>query len=133
MYETIVVAIDGSDHGRRAAELAVDIGDTFEATVQAVYVVDTPRYGGTDAGEVDLIEDLETRGADTLEDLESQFGVSTAIRTGRPHQEIIEQAEEADADLLVLGNRGLGGEDGDEIGSVAERVVRHAGRPVLTA
>ncbi|APW98481.1 universal stress protein [Halobiforma lacisalsi AJ5] len=134
MYETILVATDGSEPGSRAAEHAIDLASTFDADLHATYVVDTRRYGGSvvdDSGEV--LSDLEDRGNEILSDIAARASVDVEreLRQGRPHEEIGALAEEIDADLIVLGNRGLG--SGGEIGSVAERVVRYVDRPVLTA
>jgi nucleotide-binding universal stress UspA family protein len=59
--------------------------------------------------------------------------VTTAVEIGAPAQEILTAAEELDADLIVLGSRGLGDVEGFLLGSVARNVVKHAGRPVLLA
>ncbi|WIV68355.1 universal stress protein [Natrialbaceae archaeon AArc-T1-2] len=134
MYDTILVPVDGSEPANRATEHAMDIASTFDADLHALYVVDTRRYGGvSDAGGV--LEDLEESGRGILEDLETRADVemTTEIRRGRPSEEIDAYADAIGADLIVLGNRGLAGPPGGEIGSVAERVVRYAGRPVITA
>ncbi|MDQ2052412.1 universal stress protein [Natronolimnohabitans sp. A-GB9] len=136
MYETILVSTDGSEPASRATEHALDLASTFDATLHGIYVVDTSRYGSSmvaDEGEV--VDDLESRGRDLLDDLatEADVDVSTEIRSGRPHREIADYADEIDADLVVLGNRGLGAGPGGEIGSTAERVVRYLDRPVITA
>lgn len=132
MYETILVASDGSDPANRAVEMALDIADTYEAEVHGLYIVDLPRYGKQDS---EVLPTIEEQGQDVLEGIETRApgDVVTNMREGRPEGEIVEYANEIDADLVVVGNRGLGmGPDG-EVGSVAERVVRHAGRPVITA
>jgi len=41
MFDTIVIATDGSDSVRRAVDVAVDVAARFDAEVHAVYVVDT--------------------------------------------------------------------------------------------
>ena len=129
MYDTILVSIDGSEPANRAAEHALDIASRFDSDLHALYVVDTRRYGSSAVAESDaILEDLTDQGQDLLEDLDirADVDVTTEVRRGRPSAEI-------DADLVVLGNRGLGGAGGGQIGSVAERVVRYANRPVITA
>lgn len=134
MYDTILVATDGSEPGDRAVDHAIDLASTFDADLHVTYVVDTRRYGDSmlpDSGEV--VTDLEDRGNEILSEVAARSSVELhrEIREGRPHEEIGACAEEIGADLIVLGNRGLG--SGGEIGSVAERVVRYVDRPVLTA
>jgi nucleotide-binding universal stress UspA family protein len=54
---------------------------------------------------------------------------STLYRVGRAAQEVLEQCPHYDA--LLIGTHGRTGLNHALIGSVAERVVRHATRPVL--
>lgn len=136
MYETVLVATDGSDAANRAVDHACDIAATFDADLHAVYVVDTKRYGRsvlTNSGGV--LEDLEERGREVLADVAARSAVEVTgeVRRGRPSDEIGARADEIDADLVVIGNRGLGAGPAGRIGSVAERVVRTAERPVITA
>src|SRR5687768_17790980 len=55
------------------------------------------------------------------------------VETGIPHAEIVRRAEEWDADLVVVGSHGRSGIARVLLGSVAERVVRHAHSSVLVA
>jgi nucleotide-binding universal stress UspA family protein len=55
----------------------------------------------------------------------------TIVRIGKPAEEILDAAEEGGFDLVVLGHRGMGAARRFLMGSVSERVVRHATRPVL--
>lgn len=131
MYETILVATDGSDPANRAVGHALDLAATFDADLHGISVVDTRRYGDSMLSE-GAVSGLEDRASEILTDLETRADVDvrTEVRHGRPHEEIGEYAESIDADLIVLGNRGLTG--GGEIGSTAERVVRYVDRPTIT-
>jgi universal stress protein A len=53
------------------------------------------------------------------------------IKTGVPHQEIVEAAVQERADLIVIGTHGRGGLDRALLGSVADRVIRLAPCPVV--
>src|SRR5262245_16766353 len=55
-----------------------------------------------------------------------------AVRLGVPWQEICRYAESEQIDLIIIGTHGYTGVRHVLIGSVAERVVRHAHCPVLT-
>ncbi|WP_137290677.1 universal stress protein [Natronorubrum halophilum] len=136
MYDTILVATDGSDAANRAIDHATDLASSFDADLYAIYVVDTTRYGRSVLSEAgDVLEELEGRGAEVLEDVAARTDVdlTAEIRSGRPDEEIDSYASAIEADLVVLGNRGLGSGPDEQLGSVAERVVRTAGRPVITA
>ncbi|SIR76061.1 universal stress protein [Natronorubrum thiooxidans] len=134
MYDTILVATDGSDSANRAVDQALDLASTFDADLHGISVVDTRRYGDSMLSDSDsVISDLKARAEEILTDvgIRADVDVTTTVRRGRPHEEIGSYADSIDADLIVLGNRGLGGSG--EIGSTAERVVRYLDRPVLTA
>jgi nucleotide-binding universal stress UspA family protein len=59
--------------------------------------------------------------------------VETEVRSGSPSEQILDCAKERGADLIAVGATGLTGLARFFIGSVAERVLRHAARPVLVA
>ncbi len=58
--------------------------------------------------------------------------VATAKSIGEPSVEIVEFAKETGQDLLVIGTHGRTGLRHALVGSIAERVVRRAGCPVLS-
>ena len=58
--------------------------------------------------------------------------IHRVVRTGNPFVEIVRYAREENIDLIVLGTHGRTGLVHVLLGSVAERVVRQAGCPVLT-
>lgn len=139
MFETVVIATDGSESARRGVRTALDIAAEFDAAVHAVYVVDT---GEIDDTPEDLQADLEAAIAETGEealdvvcaeaDTLDAPDVVTAVREGEPATEIIDYATEVDADVIGMGTRGRHGEHAVLLGSVAEAVVRRAPMPVLT-
>ena len=135
MFETIVVATDGSESVDRAVGVALDIAERFDAAVHALYVVDTTEI---DASPEDLREEMDDalreRGQAALESVTDRTdrATTTAVREGRPASEITGYVREVDADLVVTGTRGRHGENRLLIGSVAENVVRTCSAPVLT-
>jgi nucleotide-binding universal stress UspA family protein len=60
------------------------------------------------------------------------LAVEIVVRTGAPAQQILMQAAEARADLLVMGTHGRSGFERLMLGSVTEKVLREAACPVLT-
>ena len=123
MFETVVLATDGSASAERAVALALDFADRFDATLHVCYVVadDDPEDSTERANEA--LAAIEARDAD----------VHTEVRDGDPAPEICAHAEELGADLVVTGTRGRHGEHGYLLGSVAEAVVENSPAPVLTA
>ncbi|RLM63169.1 universal stress protein [Halorubrum sp. Atlit-8R] len=140
MFDTIVVATDGSDSVQRAVSVAVDVAARFDADVHAVYVVDAGEVESSpDTVREDLRDALDDQGRDALDrvseaarDRDDDLGVTIEVREGRPASEIDAYARSVDADLVAMGTRGRHGENRFLIGSVAERVVRTCPIPVLT-
>ncbi|PSQ19646.1 universal stress protein [Halobacteriales archaeon QS_8_69_26] len=134
MYDTVVVATDGSESVERAVTVATDFAGRFEADCHALYVVDTRVFADAPRDlRPDLRAAVEDRGRAALADVEDRAdGVTTEIREGRPAEEIVDYAREVDADVVATGTRGRHGEGRIVLGSVAEEVVRTAPMPVLT-
>ena len=135
MFETVVLATDGSESAARAVTLAFDFAERFEAAIHALYVVDeTEVETSPERIRGELHAALEERGEESLAEIESQgTDVTTAVREGDPAGEICAYAGEVGADLIVTGTRGRHGEHAFLLGSVAEAVVRRSPVPVLTA
>jgi len=140
MFETVVVATDGSESAERAVDVALDLADRFDAAVHALNVVDESEIEATpSAVRADLEEALEATGGRAVTFVREQAEtdvegteVVTAVRVGHPADEIIQYATEHDADLVATGTRGRHGEHSFLLGSVAEAVVRRCPVPVLT-
>ncbi len=137
MYEHILVPTDGSTGSTAAAELAIDLARQYDATIHALFVVDTTSLPA-DVTATYVDEALEGVGEDAtaaVVERAAEAGVETAppeIAYGAPHREILEYADEHDVDLIAMGTRGRRGLDRLLIGSVAEKVVRLSTVPVLT-
>ncbi|MFB6138909.1 MAG: universal stress protein [Halosimplex sp.] len=135
MFETVVIATDGSESAARAVDVALDFAGKFDAEVHALYVVDRGDVAASpDELRKELVDALEAAAQDALDDVRdrSDGSVTTAVRNGRPGAEITQYAEAVDADVVALGTRGRHGDHGFVLGSVAEAVVRRCDRPVLT-
>ena len=135
MFATIVVATDGSESVSRAVSVACDLAARFDATVHALSVVDTTEVESSpESVTAELREALATQADEALEAItrETDQPVTTAVREGRPADEITDYARAVDADMVATGTRGRHGENRFLLGSVAERVVRTCPVPVLT-
>lgn len=157
----IVVGVDGSPHSRRALLRAVEEARLREGKIVAVFVYDPPRrpWGddvvslplgmGTGIGtrppapettadrpsgreqETRQIAErrLERFVEDTLAGEESPPVDLVAIGSDQPAEVLVDQS--ANADLLVIGTRGLGGFAGMLLGSVAHRCIQRSRCPML--
>ena len=133
-----LVATDGSAHADRAVALAARwAGATRDADVCVVHAVHVPALAYGAASELAALEDsLDEAGRATLARAAASFEaaqvhVTTRLLRGDPAAEIAAAANEANADVIVLGCRGRGQLHGLLLGSVSERVLHTASRPVL--
>ena len=119
----IVLATDGSPYSHRASQVAAAVaaGWALPLTVVAVAGEDDPD-GRIANGWVDsALTTARAAGA----------SASGQIASGKPHEAILRTAEQAGADLVVLGRRGRNPSKRVLLGSTAERVASHAEGPVL--
>jgi nucleotide-binding universal stress UspA family protein len=137
MYDTVLVATDGSAPANRAVTHALEQAERHGATLHAVYVVDTGRHAEPALGSAELeTHDVEAWGNAQLDEVRGRGeSVGVAVEThcchGMPSTAIVEYADRIDADLIVLGYQGQSHTRTNHIGSVTDRIVRNAGRPVL--
>lgn len=133
MYERILVPTDGSAGTTHVALQAIDLAEQYDATLYTLYVVDgdtrTLLSGGGDE-----LRDRGRRAVDRVAKLAESHDVEaiTEIREGDPARTILDYAGEVGANVIVAGTHGRSGVERRVIGSVAERLVRHANCPVMT-
>jgi nucleotide-binding universal stress UspA family protein len=131
-YERLLVPVDGSDTSMVAVDEAVALAERLDASIHGLYVVDLGAYHGFTTEDV-AIEALEQDGEAALADVEDRckrHGVP--IETGHPGEAIVDYATEEGMDCIVMATHGRRGLGHYLLGSVTERVVRHAEVPVLT-
>jgi len=138
MFDTVVIATDGSESAQRAVRTAIDLAERFGASVHALYVVDETQLEESPTEIRTEVETASTQAGEqalafvTEETSDAVGEVETVVRRGEPADEIIEYAGAVDADVIATGTRGRHGDHAFLLGSVAEAVVRRAPQPVLT-
>lgn len=136
-YGTVLVPTDGSEEVDRALDHALRIAADHDAAVHALFVVDGRVLKAAREDRESVAADLRTQGEDAVGRVaeraaEAGVEVATAVREGTPDVTIRSYADEVDADVVVMAPRGLTGRDRlQSLGSVTERVVTGAARPVL--
>ena len=142
MLDNIMIATDGSDASRHAANLGISLAEHSGGKVIAVYVVDMQRIGhlpgfATLHGlKESLLDSMLEEGEEAVEYIEKKSkddGVSfeKAILKGNPSDELLRYSKELGTDILVIGSIGRRGLSKFLLGSVAEKVVRHSDVPVM--
>jgi nucleotide-binding universal stress UspA family protein len=130
----IVVGIDGSEASQAALRWAIDEAVARKATVAAVHVWDWPTIGTTRLARLltdpDELETQARRELDLIVDSADTERLGTPVervlRCGQPAEWLFDEAK--GADMLVVGERGLGG---IIIGSVGDQVTKHPRCPVV--
>lgn len=157
MFKKIMVPFDGSDHARRALEVAKDM--VLEDADAKLYVVSVTAstvaqsVSGTDGGQqiagvpmflaekeeykhlVDSVLDrqrqaLSEQVGDAIAELGDRAVVDVAVAPS-PADGIVDYAQKNGCDLIVMGRRGLGALRG-MLGSVSYGVLHSADVPVMT-
>jgi nucleotide-binding universal stress UspA family protein len=129
----ILVAYDGSESAQRALEQAAELASTG-ATVSVISVAEPlPQFGR--AAPMLLPEEDEERRHE-LGDAKATLagkGIEASVveRKGDPATMIVDEAEQEQADMIVMGTRGLNTAQRWLMGSVSSRVVQHAPCNVL--
>ena len=138
--ETIVVGIDGSEGGAAALEFAAEEAALRAARLRIVLAWQMPVTVPSidfapplDAATLDAFRvRAEQVAGDALEAVKKEQpsleGEALAVQ-GQPADVLLEQS--ADAALIVVGRRGLGGFSSLLLGSVSQQVVQHADCPVV--
>jgi nucleotide-binding universal stress UspA family protein len=138
----IVVGVDGSVGSKKALQWAVEEAKLRGAKVDAVQAWSFPYYGEVAAMAAVAVDgtELERAAAASLAAVVEALAPDPAaggvvveqhVHRGDAASALLRAAEEADADLLVVGSRGHGGFTGLLLGSVSQQCVHHASCPVV--
>ena len=142
-YKTIVVPADGSENSKRALQHAVSIAERNKAQLVVVHVANivsaisnfdqTPISGGYVSEQI--AEDMEETGKEILNDVVKEVPADVTVKSvfevGSPGPAVLAVAKKFNADLIVMGSRGLGPLKGLFMGSVSSYVTSHSTCPVL--
>jgi len=135
---TVLVPTDLTYASYAALSYARDLAVEMNATLHVLHVVESQwnRQLAYVPPPVERIEELRWRAERSLERLVEQVDHAAAMVTiaqiGDPFEEIMAYADELHADLIVMATHGRQGLERLVLGSVAQKVLRHANCPVLT-
>jgi nucleotide-binding universal stress UspA family protein len=129
----ILVGIDGSEGSEHALNKALTLIDEYgEIILLAVIPSETPIV----TLEVKKPKDLYKQAKDYLTDisnnlLDQDYAITTMIKEGEAASVIIDTANDKEVDLVVIGSKGSSKIGWYSLGSVANKVVQYAHRPVM--
>jgi nucleotide-binding universal stress UspA family protein len=142
MFKSIVVGTDGSDTATQAVREAVDLAAAVGAQVKLVSAYEPVPAQRLREERRETPEDLQWA-INPREDVDATLEAAATLardagvqcdsypRQGDPADAILDVAEEQDADLIVVGNKGMTGAKRFLLGSVPNKVSHHAPCSVL--
>ena len=135
MYDKVLVAVDHSEVSERALAAARDLALLSKGQVWVLHLREReviPRMGLVPA---EAESDAEVEVTAAVDELiaagVTAHGVIRDCIFGHAAREIIDDAREHQADVIVMGSRGRGDLAGLVLGSTAHKVIHLADRPVL--
>ena len=135
-YKTILVPLDGSTMAEQVLPEVKKIASS-DSTLHLLQVVPTENvpyfpFTNPDKFHQELKKEAESYMQEVEERLQRQgYTVDAVVRSGNPAEQIVNYASELNADIIAMTTLGAGGLAHWLLGSVAEKVVRHATTPVL--
>lgn len=131
----ILVAHDFSPSSRATLPVVRDWAEAYQAEIRVVFVVDRSRRSSSrDAAGLADYDDRSNAQLELERIIASEWGdlpAEAVVCEGHPAVEILKQERRSEAEMVVMGSRGLSLFRRLEMGSVAERVVHGSRCPVL--
>jgi nucleotide-binding universal stress UspA family protein len=129
---TVLVAYDGSDDSDKAVERSIAVRTGGESVI-VLFVIPKAMFKLMESPQP---EDAHQRAQEFVNAAVrklSQRGVTSigVVREGNVAEEILDFAKELDVTMILIGSKGAGKAGRFSLGSVADKVMRHADRPVL--
>ena len=137
MYKKILLASDGSEHSKRAAENAINIAKSSPSSkVEIVFVVDPDKVKSDVLQHWNSADLGDSRRKERINDVEKMAldsGITYEIKVlhGEPGPVIVDYANKNNFEIVIIGSRGLNALQEFVLGSVSHKVAKRANCPVL--
>lgn len=125
----ILFCTDFSENSERAFRYAVSATEEYDAELIVLHVLEEAR--NSSQAQATLATAREQLDKMIQQEMPKPLKIKTAVRVGKPYQQIIELAEETHTDTIVMGVRGRGAVDLAVFGSTTYRVLQLGPCPVL--
>jgi nucleotide-binding universal stress UspA family protein len=135
MIKRILLPTDGSAFSERACEYALELAKNLKATIITIHVVRMSAPKTLDSKNIETeaarkantcFRSIKEKAADAGIEVETKVLMSRSVRDA-----LLEEIEEYNYDLVVMGAHGLSGFKKFILGSVSDAVVHHSSKPVL--
>ena len=135
MIKSILVPVDGSDSSEKSIDYAISLAKSYRAKINFLYVSNVNQLAINASLTNAIMGAMRAAGSAILERAGTMVPTGVEyekiMETGSPAAVILEYAEILDADLIVMGSRGLGVVKGVLLGSVSQYIIERAKIPVL--
>lgn len=138
MVQHILVAVDGSEHSKKAAAFAASLAEQVGGRLTLLSVLELPTV--LPFAPMESFAVLPTHSEAHMDALREMLDhavtdfphtrLEKVVEVGRPAEVIVAEADKRGVDLIVLGARGTSAATRLLIGSVSDRVVHTAHKPV---
>lgn len=140
--DRILVAVDGSEHSKKAVDMAIDMAKKWSSKIYLIHVAENKipaeflEYAKDEEIDAsDYYGRVCTQIIESAEDKIKKAGIKKVERicpTGDPADEIIKQAKKNKVDLIIMGSRGRGRLSRALMGSVSTKVCNYADSTCIT-
>lgn len=135
VFETILVAYDGSPQAQRATDLAFSMAAAMQSKL-LIFAVIRPPEPAARAELNAVLDDAREHYEQSFAQLREQakrrgVELETEIEVGHPAEHIVHRAEQTHTELIIMGRRGISSFQRWMLGSISERVLRYAHCPVM--
>ena len=142
--DMVLTPVDGTEESANAVEYAVAVADRYDASVHALYVLGRGAVLGMNNGTVDeervaeeareFLADVETVAGDCHVPLSTSMtqGFSPTRKTRHPGSVVLDAAEAAGADFIVIPREPTADASPEVLERAAEYVLAYASQPVLS-
>ena len=141
MFQHILVPVDGSATADLAVAKAIQLAKAFQSTLTTVCVIDPYPFAGVGTdfayGQAEYLSAATAQANAAVKQAKAAFeaaGLSVTTSVVESHaawRGVVEAAETAGADLIVMGSHGRSGLEQLVLGSVTQAVLSHTKLPVL--
>ena len=134
MYKSILVPLDGSKLAENILTEVEELAVLLNARLNLIYVSKAHVFPGVDPTDAQVrVVNTAKEYLDNLKEqlLAKKIDIEIHTPYGNPAAKILEVSKRHDIDLIAMSTHGRSGIGRWLLGSVAEKVVRHSGKPVL--